>query len=127
MIVLIVTNRADDRQLVADRGQLGHVLGKVDSGNLGLNGGELTANLGGCVGLGIERLEVTRPAVEPDEDAARFTRGLLCGVGSQPKGVHEPAANECAQPQLEAVSSMQSFTVAMCCHDVVSREGRGLS
>ena len=35
VVALVVADRADDAQLVADRGQPLHVLGKVDAGNLG--------------------------------------------------------------------------------------------
>ena len=66
-------------------------------------GVELAADLGRGVRLGIERLVVRRPAVHPDQDAARRPlRGGYagCPAGPQPQHVDEAAAGQHAQAQL---------------------------
>ena len=100
VVPLVVADRADDGQLVGDAGQPGHVLREVHAGDLGLDRRELAADLGRRVGLGIERLEVRRPAIHPDQDAtgrALGRRRLSAGQRSHPQQVHEAAARRHGQ------------------------------
>ncbi len=115
VVPLVVANRADDRQLVGDAGQPRHVLREVDAGHLGADGLELAANLGRRVGLGIERLEVRRPAVHPNQDATRRPfrwRAASARRPSQPQQVDQAAAGQHAQPQLQAIAARHSFAVS---------------
>ena len=105
VIVLVVANRADDRQLVADGRQPRHVLGEEDSGDLRVDRLELAANFGRSVGLGIEGFEVARPAVQPESGCSSSWRlDAVAGNRPQPQGIDQAAPQQRPQPQLQAVA-----------------------
>src|SRR5207248_1306946 len=67
------------------------LLADLDAGNAGRDGLQLAADLGPGVRLGVERVEVARPAVHPQDDA-RLVR--LPGCGRSPGGERPEPAGE---------------------------------
>ena len=89
---------ADDAELVGLLGQERQVLGDADAGQGRRDGAELAADLGRSVGLGVEGVVVTRPALHPQEDTAG---GLLFGIGLAVRGGQALQAEEAGQSQTE--------------------------
>ncbi len=65
-----VAHRADQRDLVEDLRELGHQLGHLDAGKLGIDRLEDTADLVGNVILGVPKVEVTGAALKIEKDDA---------------------------------------------------------
>jgi hypothetical protein len=72
MICLIVTNRADDRILFGDFGQLGHVLANLHPGHIGIDRPEFAAYFYRRLRLQIKGLQVSWTTIHPDQDAIGF-------------------------------------------------------
>ncbi len=66
-----VGHRAEHGEAVGERGEAGNQLGEVEAGGLRRDRGERAAELGGGVGLRVERVEVAATAAEPDDDDGR--------------------------------------------------------
>ncbi len=69
-----VRHRAHDRQLVGQSRQPGKVLADVNSRHLGRNRVKIAADALGCVGLHVERVEMTQAAREKHQDHRPGTR-----------------------------------------------------
>ena len=67
MPVVVMRQRTHDRQLVGLPSETRHVLAEENARHVGGDRIERPANFGRSVGLGIERVEVRRSALEPDE------------------------------------------------------------
>lgn len=83
VVALVMANRADNRILVRDRGELRKVFADLDPRNVGVDRLELAANFDRSFRLGIKRLEVCWSTIHPDQDAAGwlFTWSIQ-GAGS---------------------------------------------
>ena len=77
VVRVLVADRADNCELVGGLGQIRHRFAELDARHGSGNRLELAANLGRRIGLGIERLVMRRPAVEPDHDAIDLLAGRL--------------------------------------------------
>jgi len=75
MVALVMTDRANDGELIGDGPQPLHVLREAHAGDFGWNRVELAAEFDRRFGFGVKRFVVRRPAVHPNEDA-RFGRSL---------------------------------------------------
>ena len=109
VVALIVADRTHEGDLVHQPGQLLHVLREDDAWHFGGERFELAANLARCSGLGVERLVVGRPTVHPDEDARLGNRlGLVAFTGLGTQGSSQSAAEQCAEPDLQAIATRGS-------------------
>ena len=82
-------HRPDEAQSVGARRELGEVLADLDAGHGRRDRPELAAHLARCVGLGIPRLELRRPAPHEEKDAA--LRPAEARLRRQSRGCGTPA------------------------------------
>src|SRR5512140_796680 len=93
-----------------------HVLRETDSWNLRLNWLKFPANLRRRSRFWVERFKVTRTAIEPDKDATCRPSGCFTGNSASSKCVGKPTAEQCAQPQHQAISAPETFAVLVYGH-----------
>jgi len=74
-------DRADDRVAVSLPGHAGQLLGAVNRRGTCADRRKLAANPRRCVGLGIERVDVTHAPVQKHEDARLGARAARCRGG----------------------------------------------
>ncbi len=116
VIVLVVSDRADDRQLVADGRQTRHVLREQHPGDARVDGIELATNLERRIGLGIEGFEVTGAPIEPEENATRRHRAVATRESAGTDCVRESASQQRAEAEFQTVAAVESFAVVVNRH-----------
>ena len=121
VIVFAMRQRADDGVLVGAGGEARQMFADLHAGPL--SGGdrlELAADLGGCVGLEVEHVDVARRAGEEDEDhrlrlPRRFRRGRSGVWGAMRQ----------ADAQQARVADLQRFAAGDA--DAMAREAEGVN
>ena len=91
VVAQFVRQRADQGDVPHHLGRPGQVLADADARDGGVDRLEVAPHFDRRIGLGVERVEVARPAVEPDEDAGDVLADLLV-VGDAGGGLCRPAA-----------------------------------
>ena len=99
MVVLIVTDRANNSEFVANGGKSRHVFGKEHAGHAGGNWLELAADFRGGIRLGIECFDMAGAAIQPEKNTACWRRGWLAWVLSGAQRANKPATQQSAQPK----------------------------
>ena len=117
VVVLVVADRTQNGELVADRRQPLHVLREMHPGDLGCDGLVLAPDLRGGGRLGVEHLDVAGATIQPDQDATgvpflapRFSAGL--------QGGNQAPSEQGPQAEAQAVATPHPLAV------LVNRHGR---
>ena len=95
MAVVEVHIAADQREFVRSRRQLGQQLGESNAGRAGGDRGERPAIFDRRLGLGVEEIEVARPAAQPDQQ----DRFGLAGFGAASDAARGRTPAQMAQPR----------------------------
>jgi hypothetical protein len=129
VIRIFVANGTYNREFVGGLGEIRHHLAELHAGNRGGDRLELAANLRRRIGLGIERLVMRWPAIEPDQNAINLlATGLAgqrrrpCGIRSQPEQIRQPESQQTANAELQEVSTLHSGAVASKVNHCVSQK-----
>ena len=119
VIALIMADRTDHRIIVQAGGQLDHVLRISNARNRRFNRRKLAAELHRSIRLWIERFEVSRSAIHPDQDTAfrlaGGNRSAMLALRTSLQAFHESRAQEAAEAQLQRITpreAVTSFSVA---------------
>ena len=103
-----MVKRADERQLLEPLRDLRHERADIHTGSLRLAHTERTAELGRGVRLRVERFELTRPAVEPDEDDRLVVSGaagaLLLRQSLRAEQVRQRQTRHTEEPGLPGIT-----------------------
>ena len=86
-----VMDRAHDGKLVRPRRHPRQVFAELDAGNARADGSKRPTNIGGRIGLWIERIDVARPADEKQQNAIDV---FACGGGAQKAQIGERQARD---------------------------------
>ena len=106
----------DQREPIHHLRELREDLADPHAGDRGVDRLELAADVGGRVGLGVERVEVRRAAREPDQDAALglgrpgFRRPARRQQGTEPEEVVEAQAEGAEQADAEEGPAARAAT-----------------
>ena len=107
-------HRADDGDTVHDAGGVGQQLADVEAGDVALDRLQLAADVDGGARLGVERLELTRRAIQEEEDARLGAAEvpLVCRgrcVCRQPQRVGKSEAERAKSANLQEIATRQAI------------------
>src|SRR5262245_59153717 len=108
-------HRPDDGELVRDLRGARKVFANLDAGRLGLDRLERPANVGLHIGLEIERLQMARAAVEPQQNARLRLRGLIAGRGARPEQVRQPKTQRAQATETEDIAAIDAIATTGEC------------
>ena len=118
--------RADQGEPVAPLRQLRHQLGEAEARRLRRDRRERPAELGRRMGLGVEEVEVARPAPEPDQqDRSRPARGGSLTRRRGPRGGIQPEGDRRGCAEAEELASRRAL--ACPCRKPADRDHCGCS
>ena len=112
MVGQFVVQRADQGEAVRLAGDPREEFADMHARRAGADRPERAANALGCVGFGIERLEMARPAPHPEEDDRRVRRTRRGGAAREQLGQTQPAQRERAGPEDEVIKCLMPLTTS---------------